>query len=241
MRQGFALSLREFKAFFRSITGYILLSLFLAILSFLVLFLGQFILREGSTSSEIFFQTAQVLLTFFLPALSMNSFSSEYKRGSIDILKSFPLSSWSLIFSKALGAYLIFLIFLVTLIPFWLIVAPWANFDMGIIFMQFVGLFLLGIAQLSLGIFVSSLFKSPILSYILTILIFLLMYIGQGISYILGSESYLGAVLSFFSLEKHFLSFNNGIFSSYDFFYFILMSLFFLKLAEFFWENQKER
>lgn len=241
MKQGLALSLREFKAFFRSLTGYVLLALFLSILSFLVIFLGQFILREGSTSSEIFFQTAQVLLTFFLPALSMNSFSNEYKRGSIDILKSFPLTSRNLIFSKFLGTVFIFMIFLSSLLPFWVMVRSWANFDTGVIFMQFIGLFLLGTAQLSLGILISSLFKSPILTYILTVFIFLLMYIGQGLSYILGTNSYIGSVLSFFSLEKHFLSFNNGIFSSYDFFYFILMSFLFLRISEFFWENQKER
>lgn len=241
MKRTLTLSLREFRSFFHSLTGYFVLSLFLLILSFLVLFLGQFILREGSTSSEIYFQTAQFLLTFFLPALSMNSFSNEYKRGTIDILKSFPLSSKNLILAKAMGCYFIFSLFIISLIPFWLTVIFWANFDIGIIFMQFLGLILLGISQLSLGILISSLFKSPILSYLLTVLIFLLMYLGQGISYILGSESYLGAFLAFLSLEKHFLPFSKGVFSSYDFFYFILMTLLFLRLAEFFWENQKER
>jgi ABC-2 type transport system permease protein len=171
----------------------------------------------------------------------MSTWAEEYRRGTLDLLKSLPLTLTQLVFFKALGIYLIFFALVLTTLPFLAMILPLANFEGGVITTQMLGVVLLGLSQLSFGILISALSRNQILAYLGTLFAFLLLLMSHAILSLVDPHSWLSLIFRFFSLEAHFNSFNRGVFSSSDFLYFILVSALFLILTKAVLERQKER
>src|SRR5690606_37015543 len=71
------------------------------------------ILDYGYASMEQFFAVAPLVLMFLIPALTMRSFSDEYKSGAIEWLFTKPLSTTEIILGKYFAALTLALIALV--------------------------------------------------------------------------------------------------------------------------------
>lgn len=148
----------------------------------------------------------------------MGLWSEEERSGTLEILFSLPLKDVELVLGKFLAAwsFLGFVLSFTFLIPatiFYL-----GDLDLGITFAGYLGIFLLGGANLVLGSFVSSLTKDQISSYLLGLILCLfffllgyrplLQFLGTGqISFFLFpnilnrfvSESWMEERFSFFS------------------------------------------
>ena len=92
---------KELHQFFNSLTGYITIILFL-----LVNGLYLFILKDsnifdfGYATLDKFFELAPWIFIFLIPALSMRSFSEEYKTGTFEILQTRPVTKWQIVLGK---------------------------------------------------------------------------------------------------------------------------------------------
>ncbi|WP_016761118.1 ABC transporter permease [Leptospira weilii] len=222
---------KEFSVYFNSPVGAIFASFFLFLTSFLFFFgLGDGSFWDfKSASMEAYFLWVPILYVIFIPALSMRLWSEEERSGTLEILFSLPLRDSELVFGKFFAAwsFLGFVLSFTLLIPgtiFYL-----GDLDLGTVVAGYLGIFLLGGADLALGSFISALTKDQISSYLLG-LIFCLFF------FLLGHRPFLqflgtspGAKISFFSLSKHFESFRLGILDGREIFFylsFILLSLY---------------
>ena len=100
-----ALFKKDFNAFFTSPIGYLVVGLFLLFNSLLLWFFkGDWnIFNTGFADMQAFFDSTPWLLLFLVPAITMRSFSDEYSNGTIEILKTRPLSNWQIVLGKFLG------------------------------------------------------------------------------------------------------------------------------------------
>jgi len=104
------ISLKEWKQFFTSLTGYMALCLFLLLTGLLLfVFPDTSILVMGYATLASFFNIAPWLLIFMAPTITMRSFSEEYKSGTFELLKTLPIRPAVLVNGKYIGALLVVL------------------------------------------------------------------------------------------------------------------------------------
>src|SRR5690242_10649369 len=139
---------KEFRQFFSSLTGIIALAVFLLLNGlYLFVFPDTNILDFGYATLDNFFAFAPWIFTFLVPAITMRSFSEEFKAGTYEILQTRPLGHGPLIMGKYLGALLIvFLALLPTLVyavSIQALAAGNAGIDTGGAIGSYIGLFFL--------------------------------------------------------------------------------------------------
>jgi ABC-2 type transport system permease protein len=154
------------------------------------------------------------LLLFILPILSMGLYAEERKRGTLELLATSPVTNWAVAVGKLLGVLTFFTTLIVPLFLFQAIAIGASNPPMSptIPLLGHLGLILLAAAILSLGMFISSLTDSTILSAVLTFaLVLLLLFVDVIARSIPGA---LGEALGHLSLLKHYNTFIQGIFDT---------------------------
>ncbi len=154
------------------------------------------------------------LLLFILPVLSMGLYAEERKRGTLELLATSPVTNWAVAVGKLLGVLTFFITLVLPLLLFEAIAISSANPPMPatIPLLGHLGLILLAAAILSLGMFISSLTDSTILSAVLTFALILLLLFVDVIAKSIGGP--IGEALGHLSLLKHYNTLIQGIFDT---------------------------
>lgn len=229
----FAILKKELNSFFASPIGYLVIAVFLIINGlFLWVFNGDFnILNAGFADLNSFFFIAPWFFLFLVPAITMRSFSEEFRLGTIEILKTKPLTDWQIVLGKYLGALvLIIMALLPTLIYAYTIIQlgnPVGNIDVGSTVGSYIGLLFLASAFTSIGLFTSTFSSNQIVSFILAIIISFIMFYGFESIADLG----ISEMIRTFGMENHFESIGRGVIDTRDILYFVSVTFFFLFLT----------
>lgn len=229
----FAIFKKEFNTFFASPIGYLVIGVFLLINGlFLWVFKGDFnILNAGFADLNAFFFIAPWFLLFLIPAITMRSFSDEYRLGTIEILQTKPLSDPQIVMGKFLGALaLIFIALLPTLVYIFTLVKlgnPPGNLDVGSTAGSYFGLILLASAYTAIGLFTSTLSNNQIVTFLIgAVLCFFMFYGFEALAGLYPSET-----VRKLGMDYHFNSIGRGVVDTRDLVYFISVTLFFLYLT----------
>ena len=187
---------KEFNSFFASPIAYLVIGVFLLINGlFLWVFKGDLnILNTGFADLNSFFYLSPWVLLFLIPAITMKSFADEFNSGTIELLKTKPISNWQIVIGKFGASFLLVIIALVpTLVYVYSVYQlgnPIGNLDFGSTFGSYIGLLFLVAAYTSIGLFTSTLSKNQIVAFILGVFItFLLFYGFDAISNSFANES----------------------------------------------------
>jgi ABC-2 type transport system permease protein len=176
------------------------------------------------------FSNYALLLLFFVPLLTMSSFSGERRSGTLELLFTLPVRDSELVLGKWLGAVSILLFMLA---PLW--IYPWVYqlFGGSLSFETFgsgfLGLLLLVFFFTGVGIFVSSLFESQTASAVLTAGILVFLWSLESVTD--SSLKFVNQFLIPFSVQKYFQPFSRGLVSTEAGFFFCLATAFFLFLT----------
>ncbi len=225
---------KELNAFFATPIGYLVVAVFLLLNGlFLWVFQGEFnILNAGFADLNAFFFITPWFFLFLIPAITMRSFSDEYRLGTIEILKTKPLSTWQITLGKYLGALLLIIIALApTVIYVWSIAQlgnPPGNIDSGTTLGSYLGLLFLASAFTAIGIFSSTLSKNQIVAFISGALISFFIFYGFEA---LASLNFMDGIENF-GMKEHFTSISRGVIDTRDLLYFVSVTLFFLFLTK---------
>ncbi len=227
MKSFLALVQKEFKSYFNSPIAYIALLIFQVLPATLFFFMSGFF-QMGAANYSGYFFWLQMVFIFLIPAITMRSWAEERRQRTEEILVTLPYSEGTLVLAKFVASFLLMLIGigLTLLVPFttiWL-----GNFDLQILFAQYLGIILVGSLSLSFGLFVSSLCENQITAFLITIVALFLMLALWPILRIIQMPSFIAEILSFFSISAHFESFSRGLISSKNLIFLIGMSGLFL-------------
>lgn len=229
---------KELNSFFSSPIGYLVIAVYLILNGlFLWVFNGEFnILHAGFADLNSYFFLAPWIFIFLIPAITMRSFSDEFNTGTIEILKTKPISLWQLILGKFLGSFsLVVLAIIPTLIyiiSIYQLGNPVGNIKMGTSIGSFLGLLFLAGTYTSIGIFASTISKNQIVSFLIAVFISFFMYYGFEAlagNNLFGSSDYF---VQNIGMKEHFNSISKGVIDTRDLIYFISLSFIFLFLTK---------
>ncbi|GAL89642.1 gliding motility-associated ABC transporter substrate-binding protein GldG [Jejuia pallidilutea] len=229
-----ALLKKEINTFFASPIGYLVIAIFLVLNGlFLWVFKGEFnILDYGFADLSAFFLLAPWILLFLIPAVTMRSFSDEKKQGTLELLLTKPIPHLNIILGKYFGAFVLIAIALLpTLLYVYTVYQlgnPIGNIDFGSTFGSYFGLIFLAGAYTAIGIFCSTLSNNQIVSFIISVFICFMFYIGfEGITAFTSST-----IVEQFGMNYHYKSLSRGVIDTRDIIYFLSVIVFFILLTK---------
>ena len=233
----YSLFRKEIKTFLGSLIGTLVIVVFLLVTGlFLWVFPGVYNIPDnGYATLEGLFLLAPWMYLFLIPAITMRSFADEKRTGTIEILLTHPVTDFQLVLAKFFaGLVLVAFSLLPTLLYFlsvYLLGNPVGSIDIGATWGSFIGLFFLAAIYVAIGVFASSLTDNQIVSFILAMGLCFIFYLGLDFVASSGVPNFLEQILSWFSINNHYLSISRGVVDLRDMVYFTGMALFFLYLT----------
>lgn len=234
----FALLGKEITGFFASVTGYIVITVFLTLNGlFIWVFPGAFnLLDTGYANLDTLFIISPWVFLFLVPAVTMRLFSEEKKAGTIELLLTRPVSDFAIVFAKfAAGLSLVLFSLLPTIVYFfsvYMLGSPPGNLDTGGIAGSYTGLFFLAAIYVSIGVFTSALTDNQIISFILSMVICFVFYFGFESLSSLSLFKSIETVILKLGINEHYGSISRGVADSRDIVYFISVITVFLFLTK---------
>jgi len=222
-----ALFKKEISGFFSSLTGYVVMVVFLLLNSLFTWILpGQFnVLENGYATLDTLFAIAPWVFLFLVPAITMRMISEEKRTGTMDLLYTRPVSDLQIILAKFFASWGLVLCSLIpTLIYFWSVYrlgSPPGNLDVGGFWGSFAGLLFLGGIYAAIGIFASSLTGNQIVAFIIAVFACFIMYLGFDFLSELAGSGRTAFFISRLGIGHHYNSISRGVVDSRDIFYFL--------------------
>ncbi|MCH8205505.1 MAG: Gldg family protein [Chloroflexi bacterium] len=173
MRSLIPLVKKDLRGYFDQPTGYILIVIFVGVISYLFFFVSAFN-RTSEASARDLFTILPWLLAVFIPASTMRLLAEEQRDGTLEILLTQPIRGWVVLAAKFIaGMVFVSVAILATVgIPIALETVgnveggKW-NLDEGAVVAQYLGSLFLAASFVSVGLFTSSLTQNQIVSFIL--------------------------------------------------------------------------
>lgn len=233
---------KEFNSFFTSPIAYLVIGVFLLINGlFLFVFDDDFnILNAGFADVNSFFFLAPWVFLFLIPAITMKSFADEYNTGTIELLKTKPISDWQIVLGKFWASLLLVVIAIIPTFVYVFTVYklgnPVGNIDFGSTIGSYFGLLFLAATYTAVGLFTSTLSKNQIVAFILAVFItFFLFYGFDAISNSFNSTSF---TIKKIGINEHFKSISRGVIDTRDIIYFLSVTFFFLFITKIRLDNE---
>jgi len=230
----YSLLKKEITSFFGSLTGYVVVFVFLMATSlFLWVFPGNYnVLEGGYASLDGLFSLAPWVYLFLVPAVTMRMFAEEKRLGTMEVLLTRPLSVMQIVLAKFLaGLLLVTISLLPTLIYFYSVYAlgnPVGCVDTGGTWGAYFGLFFLAAIYVAIGLLASALTDNQIFAFILALFLSFVAYLGFDLVGAMQLPSALQQWITNFGINEHYASISRGVVDSRDLVYFISVAFIFL-------------
>lgn len=228
MKRFLALYRREFRIYLYSAHGWVagLVMLFVPVLN--VFRFGMF-MQAGLLDLSRLSMSWLAVLSFMIPALTMRVFSEEQKTGIDVLLRTLPVSPTAIVLAKMSAVLTFISMFLLVdlLVP--LSLSRMGDISLGLLISHVTGLLLVSCVLVSIGVFVSSLSRSQILSLIGSLIIFTLLAYFDSFAVFLGMPAPVADFSRRVSLEYRFTPFVHGMIDGGAVLYFLGVSAIFVR------------
>jgi ABC-2 type transport system permease protein len=226
---------KELRQFFSSLTGYIAIIVFLLVNGLVLFVLRNNILEYGYATLDQFFSFAPWILLFLISAITMRSFSDEFKAGTYEILQTRPVGSWEIVCGKFFGSLIVAVIALApTLVYYFTInhLASTTGIDSGAAAGSYLGLLLLTAVFAAIGICTSSFTTNSVVAFIVSLIACVLFYYGfTAISQLPSFQNGADYYIEMIGIDFHYQSISRGVVDTRDLVYFLSLIIFFLLLT----------
>jgi ABC-2 type transport system permease protein len=216
---------KELRQFFSSLTGYIAIVVFLMVNGLVLFVFENNIFDFGYATLDRFFQLAPWILLLLIPAITMRSFSDEFKGGTYEILQTRPLTHWQIIGGKYAGSLIVVLIALLPTLIYIISIQQLSageGIDAGATLGSYIGLFFLAAVFTAIGICTSSFTGNAVVAFIISLIGCALIYYGfSAVSKLPGLNSGADYYVEMAGIDFHYRSISRGVVDTRDIVYFI--------------------
>jgi len=214
------LAQKELYSYFYSPIAYVVMVIYL-------LFAGWFFFSRfflfGELEMRAFFEMSPLLILFLAPAVTMRLLAEEVNTGSYEMLMTLPLTETQMLLGKLLAAVAFFGVLLGITLFYPLTLSTLGRLDWGPVITGYIGLFFLGTAYLSIGLFCSALTRNQIVAFILAFALGFALFLSD--KFLAFLPSALVGVFEYLGVEYHFQGFIRGILDSKDVLYFTSLTV----------------
>lgn len=220
----------ELVRYFSSPLAYIYLISFLVLSGSCAVYFGHFFINGQANLWGLFDYQPWIYL-LFIPSISMRLWAEEFKTKSIIQILTTPVSIKNFVWGKFFASWLFACIAISLTFPFFITVNILGTPDNTVIFVNYIGCFVLAGAMLSISQAMSSLTKNPVIALVLAVFVNLLFF-WSGFDYVLFwarelfSDVIVDTIISF-SFLAHFSSFSVGLIELRDVIFFASLIVFF--------------
>jgi len=170
-----------------------------------------------------------VIMLFFLPIITMRLFAEEKRLRTAELLFSYPLRDFEVLLGKFGAAEVLFTVMLFLVGIDMALLKVYSEPEMAPMLVGFAGLWLMGTAFISLGVFISSLTESQVVAAVGGFGSLLLLYILRWASENAGPR--FGRLFEQLSITWHFDNLSKGVVQVVDVVYYILFAVLFFFLT----------
>ena len=203
---------REVASYFKSMTGYVFLFFVFLIVG---IYFYAYNLLNGYPSMNVTFNSITFVFLLAVPVLTMRVLAEERRQKTDQLLITAPVSVAKNVLGKFFALLTVYLIPIGVICIYPLIMRIFGKISFAQNYTAILGFFLLGAANIAVGLFISSLTENTIIAAVLTFVVMFLSYIMSGLESFLPSSMSDGIVyhvLEAFNVDGHFQSFVDGTF-----------------------------
>ena len=237
MRNILAIAQKELKSYFASPIAYVVLGLWAVVFGFFFVAILQFFVRQSMSVNQFGMQGPQalninqqlirplvaqnvpILVLFFLPMVTMRTYSEEKRSGTIELLLTSPITDLEIILGKFFGAMALYGVMLAVTVIHLAVLFKYGNPEWKPIVTVYLGLLLLGGCFVSVGLFISSLTKNQIVAFVATFGVFLMLWVITWIGSFSGPT--VDKLTQYLSIIDHFDDFGKGVLDTSHLIYYV--------------------
>ena len=204
----FAILKREVKAYFQTVTGWLFIA---AVLVLYGLYFYVYNLRAGYPYISYSLSAIAFIMLITVPVLTMRSFAEERHSRTDQLILTAPVSVGKVVLGKYLAMAFVFTIDMVIIAITPLLLMSYGTIPLGESYAAVLGFWLYGCACIAVGMFISSLTESQVISAVLTFVALFAGYMmGSICNLISESGNLLTKILGCYDLYTPLDNFMNG-------------------------------
>lgn len=222
---------RELASYFKSMTGYVFMFFVFLIVG---IYFFAYNLNMGYPSMNVTFNSITFVFLIAIPVLTMRVLSEERKQKTDQLLLTAPVSIEKIVFGKYLALITVYLVPIAIICVYPLIMRQFGEISFAQNYTAILGFFLLGAANIAVGMFISSLTDNQIIAAVLTFVVMFLSYIMSGLESFLPSSMSDGIIVKIMeacNMDGHFQAFIEGTFDVTAVIYFLSVMAVFIFLT----------
>lgn len=202
---------REFKSYFQNVIGWLFVAALLAVYG---LYFYVYNLKNGYPYISYDLKGIGFIMMIAVPILTMRSLSDEKKTKTDQLMLTSPVSVGRIVAGKYLAMAAVYTIDIALFALSPLVLSIYGKVALSEAYVALFGYWLYGLSCIAVGLFISSISDSVIISAILTFAALFLSYMMQSITGLISSSgNLLTKVLNCFDLYTPFENFVSGCFS----------------------------
>lgn len=229
---------KEFKAYFLSPFGWVVLA-FTLVMQGLSMSTALKLYASGPVSENLLFVLFHspnfwFYFLFLFPLITMRLFSEEEKSGTLEGLLTAPVKTWQVVGSKYLAAYLFYtllwvpVLFQLKVFSFAVEGAdPWTT---GAVQGTFLILYLIGALFIAIGCLASALTRNQIVAGIIAVSLLVFQFFLGYVTSIWGQFE-AAAAFDYLAIQQHLERFSRGLIDTRPIIYYVSMTAFVLMLT----------
>jgi ABC-2 type transport system permease protein len=223
---------RELAAYFSSPLAYVFIVIFLLLCGFFTFMVGGFFERGEASLVRPFFDWHPWFYLFLVPAVGMRLWAEERRVGTLELLLTMPITAWQAIVGKFLASWLFLALALLLTFPVVITVNYLGSPDNGVILTGYIGSWLMAGAYLAISCMTSSMTRTQVVSFIISVVLCLLLILAgfppiiRLLSGWAKSWQWLVDVITSMSFITHFDGFQKGVLDSRDVIFFLSIIVF---------------
>ncbi len=233
MRNILAIAQKELRSYFASPIAYIVIGVFALLYGYFYVAILQYFVRQSMQSQfggggpmnvnqamlRPLLQNVTILVLFMLPAITMRTYSEEKRSGTMELLLTSPITDLQIVLGKFLGAMALYCVMLAVSLIHIALLFVYGNPEWKPLLTAYIGLILLGGSFISVGLFISTLTKNQVVSFMATFGVFLLLWVINWIGSFSGPT--MDSLTNYLSIIGHFDDFAKGVLDTTHLIYYL--------------------
>ena len=170
---------RELRSYLTSMTGYLFVFFILLLTG---IYFSAYQLDIAYPKFEYTLSAMTFVFLICVPILTMRTLAEERKQKTDQLLLTSPVSVGKIIMGKYLALVTVFAVPMAIICFYPLVMSKFGDISFGTAYTAVLGFFLLGCANLAIGVFISSLTESQVIAAVLTFVLLFAFFMMNGIS-----------------------------------------------------------
>lgn len=170
---------RELRSYLTSMTGYLFIFFILLLTG---IYFSAYQLDIAYPKFEYTLSAMTFVFLICVPILTMRTLAEERKQKTDQLLLTSPVPVGKIIMGKYLALVTVFAVPMAIICFYPLVMSKFGDISFGTAYTAVLGFFLLGCANLAIGVFISSLTESQVIAAVLTFVLLFAFFMMNGIS-----------------------------------------------------------